>query len=148
MKLYRIADFNVSMQTFGVTERQAEKWRISEEEKADISLSVASLSSVVEYSETDDLAEYRRTEKEFNSFLLEHDSFFLHASAIIFGGKCYCFCAPSGTGKSTHTRLWQKEFGENVVQILSKDNKQPLSVQAPKTWISNSVIPLIARIPM
>ena len=38
----------------------------------------------------------------------------LHASAVELDGKAYLFSAPSGTGKSTHTRLWQSVFGEKA----------------------------------
>lgn len=32
-------------------------------------------------------------------------------------GEAYLFTAPSGTGKSTHTRLWRERFGERAVMI-------------------------------
>lgn len=39
----------------------------------------------------------------------------LHASAVVHQGKAYVFCAPSGTGKSTHAALWEKHFGAEVM---------------------------------
>jgi hypothetical protein len=30
----------------------------------------------------------------------------IHGSAVIYNGNAYAFIAPSGTGKSTHARLW------------------------------------------
>ena len=44
----------------------------------------------------------------------------LHSSAVIMDGRAYLFSAPSGTGKSTHTGLWQEVFGEKA-QILNDD---------------------------
>ncbi|MBO4678254.1 MAG: hypothetical protein J5626_01145 [Lachnospiraceae bacterium] len=35
----------------------------------------------------------------------------LHSSSIIYEGKAYLFSAPSGTGKSTHTNLWEEYCG-------------------------------------
>ena len=42
------------------------------------------------------------------------DAFVLHGSVIYIDGKAYAFTAASGTGKSTHTRLWCERFGERV----------------------------------
>lgn len=56
--------------------------------------------------------------------LLKFNGLMLHASAVELDGKAYLFSAPSGTGKSTHTRLWQTTFGENV--RVFNDDKPPL----------------------
>lgn len=40
-----------------------------------------------------------------------------HGSAVSMDGACYLFTAKSGTGKSTHTRLWREAFGERAVMI-------------------------------
>ena len=42
--------------------------------------------------------------------MLDYDGFLMHGSAIAKDGRAYLFCAPSGTGKSTHTRLWRERF--------------------------------------
>jgi hypothetical protein len=42
------------------------------------------------------------------------DAFFLHSAVIEYEGKGYAFSAKSGTGKSTHIRLWRRHFGEGV----------------------------------
>jgi serine kinase of HPr protein (carbohydrate metabolism regulator) len=42
---------------------------------------------------------------------------FFHCSAIAVDGKAYLFTAPSGTGKSTHTRLWREMLGERAVMV-------------------------------
>ena len=49
--------------------------------------------------------------------ILDYDGFLMHGSAIAVDGQAFLFCAPSGTGKSTHTRLWRKVFGDRVVMI-------------------------------
>ena len=36
-------------------------------------------------------------------------------------GKAYLFSADSGTGKSTHTKQWQKYFGEDRALIINDD---------------------------
>jgi hypothetical protein len=40
-----------------------------------------------------------------------------HSSAIMVDGNAYLFTAPSGTGKSTHTRLWRELLGDRAVMI-------------------------------
>lgn len=51
---------------------------------------------------------YMETGSLFHRELLRHSGMQLHASAVVLDGKAYLFSAPSGTGKSTHTRLWQQ----------------------------------------
>lgn len=40
-----------------------------------------------------------------------------HCSAVMVDGEAYVFTAPSGTGKSTHTRLWREMLGDKAVMI-------------------------------
>lgn len=49
--------------------------------------------------------------------IIDHGGFLMHGSALAIDGKAYLFCAPSGTGKSTHTRLWREVFGDRVIMI-------------------------------
>lgn len=58
--------------------------------------------------------------------LLDYDVILLHASCIAVDGQGYCFTAPSGTGKSTHTRLWQALLGERAVMV--NDDKPLLHI--------------------
>ena len=55
-------------------------------------------------------AEYICCSADFCRKLPEHGRFYLHASAVVLDGRGYLFSAPSGTGKSTHTSLWLREF--------------------------------------
>lgn len=43
--------------------------------------------------------------------LLKHKRMVLHSSCISVDGQAILFSAPSGTGKSTHTQLWQEYVG-------------------------------------
>ena len=74
-----------------------------------------------DYLET--LAVYRKIAVE----LLNHNTLLFHGSAIAVDGEAYLFTAKSGTGKSTHTRLWQKQFGERAVMI--NDDKPLLRLE-------------------
>ena len=49
--------------------------------------------------------------------ILDYNAMLLHSSAVCLDGEAYLFTAPSGTGKSTHTRLWREFFGDRVFMI-------------------------------
>lgn len=66
-------------------------------------------------------SEYLYTGAAFNSAMLHFGGFMLHSSAVVMDGAAYLFSADSGTGKSTHTGLWQKVFGEQRARILNDD---------------------------
>lgn len=63
---------------------------------------------------------YMESGRQFFSKLLKHSGFYLHASAVEMNGRAYLFSGPCGTGKSTHTRLWQKTFGE-AARVFNDD---------------------------
>ena len=73
-----------------------------------------------EYLET--LAVYRQIAER----LPKYDTFLFHGSAIAVDGEGYLFTARSGTGKSTHTRLWRQRFGSRAVMV--NDDKPLLRV--------------------
>lgn len=49
--------------------------------------------------------------------LVQMNVLLVHSAAIAVDGKAYLFTAPSGTGKTTHIKLWQEKFGEKAVII-------------------------------
>lgn len=49
-----------------------------------------------------------------------HQRFLMHGASISYEGNAFLFTAPSGTGKSTHIRLWKKYIGEKV-KIVNGD---------------------------
>ena len=59
------------------------------------------------------LAIYRRICSRLSDF----DAFLIHGVAIDVFGDGYIFCAPSGTGKTTHMRYWSDIFGNNLTVI-------------------------------
>ena len=46
--------------------------------------------------------------------LPKYDAFVMHCASIEVDGLAYCFAAKSGTGKTTHIKLWRRTFGEKV----------------------------------
>lgn len=73
-----------------------------------------------EYLES--LAIYRKLAER----LTEREVLLFHGSVIAVDGQAYLFTAKSGTGKSTHTRLWRELFGERAVMV--NDDKPLLHV--------------------
>lgn len=63
------------------------------------------------YLET--LAVYRQIAEKMPAF----DTFLIHGSSVAVDGVAYLFIAKSGTGKSTHTRLWRELLGSRAVMI-------------------------------
>lgn len=111
LKTYKIAGLTVRMDTFGKTEKQAEKFECDHSDSCDIAVDGERFSKVVpEELVGPDSAEYMRTGADFYNKLLNFDGMLLHSSAVVYEGKAYLFTAPSGTGKSTHTRLWCENF--------------------------------------
>ena len=72
------------------------------------------------YLET--LAVYRK----IADCLLSCNTLLFHGSVIAVDGEVYLFTAKSGTGKSTHTRLWREYFGERAVMV--NDDKPLLRI--------------------
>lgn len=52
--------------------------------------------------------------------VLGHDGVSVHASCVCLQGRGYLFLGKSGTGKSTHARLWAKAF--SGCSLLNDDN--------------------------
>lgn len=79
-----------------------------------------------EYLET--LAVYRKIAEK----MIDYDTLLFHGSVIAVDGVGYLFTAKSGTGKSTHTRLWRELFGRRAVMV--NDDKPLLKVTDSGVW--------------
>lgn len=73
------------------------------------------------YLET--LAVYRRIAE----WMPMQNTLLFHGSVVAVDGLAYLFTAKSGTGKSTHTRLWREYFGDRAVMI--NDDKPLLQIR-------------------
>ena len=72
------------------------------------------------YLET--LAVYRQISEK----MPDYDTLLTHCSAVAVDGEAYLFAALSGTGNSTHVRLWRELQGERAVMV--NDDKPLLRV--------------------
>ncbi|MBR5157672.1 MAG: hypothetical protein IKW59_07905 [Clostridia bacterium] len=87
--------------------------------------------------------------RAYNSFgetlpfvLFERNGMVLHSSCIEYNGNAILFSAPSGTGKSTHTRLWKEYYPKtNIInddmpalRILTNENGEQISYAFGTPW--------------
>lgn len=128
MSIYNIAGLTVEIKNEkGRTARQAIPYLADnqdENQHIDMVIDVDEkrvLSAMEEHPELiQDDWEYMLTGSDFYTALLKFDGILLHSSCIVVDDKAYAFSADSGTGKSTHTQLWLKHFG-NRAYILNDD---------------------------
>ena len=123
-RLYKICGFIVGCDfRYPTMTARAEKFLLNENAEPDISIPFdgAALNEISMRTGLDlDNAEIMYTAECFYRTLPPQGGFMLHSSAVVVDGRAYLFSAPSGTGKSTHTSLWLKLFGERA-RILNDD---------------------------
>lgn len=72
------------------------------------------------------------TGQDFYTSLINYDGILLHSSCIAVDGIAYAFSADSGTGKSTHTSLWLKHFGDRAHMV--NDDKPAIRIIDGKVY--------------
>ena len=82
------------------------------------------------YLET--LAAYRKIAER----MPEYDTVLFHGSAIAVDGQAYLFTARSGTGKSTHARLWRELLGDRAIMV--NDDEPLIRISDTSTIIYGS----------
>ena len=99
------ADFRVDI-TRADLENELAIYRRTTQSNSDISFGIC-----------ESLAVYR---KICRKIITDYNGILMHGAVIGYKGKAYLFTAPSGTGKTTHIRLWKQYFGDEVT-IISGD---------------------------
>lgn len=130
MKRYKICGLNVDIDFKGkLLQRRCSKYHADKSEcdcEPDIVIDtdfdylkqrMAASANKISY----DSLEYVVTGAMFYEKLLDFNAFMLHASAVVLDGYAYLFSAPSGTGKSTHTALWEEYFKDRGVYVINDD---------------------------
>ena len=77
----------------------------------------------------EELAVYRRMAERLPAY----DTLLVHGSAVAVNGRGYLFLAPSGTGKSTHARLWKTLLGDRLAYV--NDDKPLLRLTPEGTML-------------
>lgn len=67
------------------------------------------------------LAEYSLLGMMLFEGIINYNGYVLHSSAVSVNNQGYVFTAPSGTGKSTHAKLWIKHFKKNNAKYINDD---------------------------
>ena len=81
---------------------------------------------------TEETAEYIRAGGLFYTGLIDFGGIMLHASGVVKDGYAYLFSADSGTGKSTHTRLWCEHIeGAYIIN----DDKPAIRIVDGETFV-------------
>ena len=71
----------------------------------------------------------------FGLMSLSRNTLAIHSSCIVYKGKAVLFLGESGTGKSTHTRLWREHIP--AAELLN-DDSPILRVENGKVWAYGS----------
>ena len=89
--------------------------------------------------------------RKLAEILPSHNRILMHGASISYNEHAYLFTAPSGTGKSTHIRLWKKYLGDDV-KIVNGDKpfisleNEPMIYGSPwagkENWHRNCKMPL------
>ena len=66
---------------------------------------------------------------------LQYQTLELHASVTVRGENGYLFLGKSGTGKSTHSRLWMEAFGD---ALLLNDDNPVVRLEDDGVWVYGS----------
>ena len=66
---------------------------------------------------SDAMLEITALQRKIAERLFDYDTLLFHGSVVAVDGAAYLFTAKSGTGKSTHTRLWRQVFGDRAVMV-------------------------------
>lgn len=127
MALYKIAGLLVSMEcNYEFTLQRSREYLLDAPEtvtaeQVQIEIDIPR-EKIVEYTKTHPQLkeaqwEYMVTGSRFSRLLLDYDGIMLHSSAVVVDGDAFLFSADPGTGKSTHTSLWLRHFGERAFII-------------------------------
>lgn len=123
MPVYNIAGLKVGFEPqYDLLTKRSEKYRCDGEADFNIGYTENLMEHQLDLYEgvSEAEIEYLWMGTAFNVKLLEYNGMFLHSSTVVVDGKAYSFSAPCGTGKSTHTSLWLKLFGDKAF-ILNDD---------------------------
>lgn len=113
--IYNIAGVLVDMEPkYPRSQKQSEAYIVAEEGQANLRIRLSDEFLAQKQRENPHLSledcEYIWLGSEFYNALPVFKGMLLHSSAVVYEGKAYLFSAASGTGKSTHTQLWLKQF--------------------------------------
>ena len=129
---YRIADRVIRIESIhGAVHDLCADYRCTEQVKAadQIDFKVLTRQSDIELERV-----------KFAERMPDYDTFLFHGSCVAVDEEGYLFTAKSGTGKSTHTRLWRQLFGNRAFMV--NDDKPLIRIcdQGPDEEGTNALV--------
>lgn len=138
--IYKIAGHSVKINSiYSEVHKMCEKYKTNEPQEFSVSIQPEDVTFERGKSEaedkkegipvrhfSDDYLETLAVYRKICELLTNEDILLFHGSVIALDGQGYLFTAKSGTGKSTHTRLWCELFGERAVVV--NDDKPLLHI--------------------
>ena len=119
--IYRIADKNIRINSlFSFVHVYCEKYRTDGEPDFEVEITDADIkaeSRTVKAEVSGGWIEVSAVYRKIAEMIPKYDTFMLHGSAISVDGEGYLFTAKSGTGKSTHVKLWRELLGDRAVIV-------------------------------
>ena len=142
--IYRLADLNIEITSvFPRVHDLCRYYRLDGADNCCPDISVCTGTADIEFEREksganysdrylEQLAVYRKIAEK----LPEYDTFLFHGSAVSVDGEGYVFTAVSGTGKSTHVRLWRELLEDRAVMV--NDDKPLIRVTETGTFVCGS----------
>ncbi len=126
MKVYRIAEMNIAVEARN--ERVYEYMRDYLTDSDEYELYIEPDDEMIERERQIGEEIHQRVQSDYMcesvailrvicDYIINKGGFFLHCSCLKYKGEAIIFTAPSGTGKSTHSSLWRRHFGDEVEMI-------------------------------
>lgn len=136
MPIYKIAGMNVKMNPKHPTLKTQSEPYICDEKTFDFEINISEDFLNHMQKENPHLTlndcEYIYYGAVFYEMCLDYNCFLLHSSAVAKDGNAYLFSASSGTGKSTHTSLWLKNFDD---AFIINDDKPAIKLENGKFYV-------------
>ena len=85
--------------------------------------------------------------------MVAYSTFLIHGAVVATAGNAYMLTAPSGTGKSTRTKLWLEEYSDSIIvnddkPFIKISDDTVLACGTPwcgkEGWNTNTMVPLRA----
>lgn len=125
MAVYRIADLNIKIECNGNYLKTLLKSYICDSKIYDFEVITTEEDIQNERKAadgfTDEMYESSAVLRKISEKILaDYNGILFHGAVIEYKSRAYLFCAPSGTGKTTHIMLWKKSL-KNDVTIINGD---------------------------
>ena len=124
MKVYKFGDIPVGVETRGIYFNDNCINYLAEKAKPEFVIKATDKDLEFEQMQSEDNQTYPKSYLEFIALYrkfcekaIDYGVILVHGSVLEIDGKAYMFSAPSGTGKSTHAKLWRDCFGDRVTMI-------------------------------